>query len=200
MSSFFFNNEKPGSQIQLLLHNGGVDGIWPPSGHEEVPGLNDGVEFSTRSAQERVFDGAKDILFVSIGGGKTIFSLVVIIFWLHGFLPVPSGSPPDPEFPHFSNVPSGTAGGFFKARRRGNPHNVLPGTVQGRSQGGFLDMNESPLPSHPLPRPQPLGRFRQNVPQSVASDARNSSATYPTPQGPFHCPNSIPRGRGYRVY
>ncbi|GFR24692.1 hypothetical protein TNCT_230301 [Trichonephila clavata] len=27
---------------------GGVDGIWPPSGHEEVPGLHDGVEFSTR--------------------------------------------------------------------------------------------------------------------------------------------------------
>ncbi|GFQ94866.1 hypothetical protein TNCT_129271 [Trichonephila clavata] len=59
---------------------GGVNGIWPPSRHE-VPGLNDGVEFPTRSAQERVFDGAKDILFVSIGGGKTIFSLVVIIFF-----------------------------------------------------------------------------------------------------------------------
>ncbi|GFR15652.1 hypothetical protein TNCT_196781 [Trichonephila clavata] len=41
---------------------GGVDGIWPPSGHEEVPGLNDGVEFSTRSAQERVFDGEKNII------------------------------------------------------------------------------------------------------------------------------------------
>ncbi|GFQ97303.1 hypothetical protein TNCT_205411 [Trichonephila clavata] len=79
---------------------------------------------------------------------------------------VPSGPPARPEFPHFSNVTSVTAGGFFKARRRGNLHNVLPGTVQGRSQGGFLDMNESQLPSHPLPRPQPLGRFRQNVPQS----------------------------------
>ncbi|GFQ84700.1 hypothetical protein TNCT_90191, partial [Trichonephila clavata] len=39
---------------------------------------------------------------------------------------VPSGPQPDPEFPHFSNVTSVTAGGFFKARRRGNLHNVLP--------------------------------------------------------------------------
>ncbi|GFR33822.1 hypothetical protein TNCT_351261 [Trichonephila clavata] len=95
----------------------------------------------------------KEDNLVSIGGGKTIFSLVVIIILATRILPVPLGPPPDPEFPHFSNVTSGTAGGFFKARRRGNPHNVLPGTVQGRSQGGFLDMNESPLPSHPLPRP-----------------------------------------------
>ncbi|GFQ90268.1 hypothetical protein TNCT_524851 [Trichonephila clavata] len=138
---------------------GGVDEIWPPSGHEEVPGLNDGVEFSTRSAQERVFDGAKDILFVSIGGGKTIFSLVVIIFLATRIPSSSIGVPPGHEFPHFCNVPSGTAGGFFKAGQRGNPHNVLPGTVQGRSQGGFLHMNESPSPSHPLPRPSTSRTF-----------------------------------------
>ncbi|GFR02793.1 hypothetical protein TNCT_423891 [Trichonephila clavata] len=146
-------------KIQLLLHNG-----------RELTesGLRRGTKkfldsmtgSSSRPGQpRRVFDGAKDILFVSIGGGKTIFSLVVIIFLATRILPVPSGPPPDPEFPHFSNVPSGTAGGFFKARQRGNPHNVLPGTVQGRSQGGFLDMNESPSPSHPLPRPSTSRTF-----------------------------------------
>ncbi|GFR32340.1 hypothetical protein TNCT_245701 [Trichonephila clavata] len=138
---------------------GGVDGIWPPSGHEEVPGLNDGAEFSTRSAQE-----------------------------------IPSGPPPDPEFPHFSNVPSGTTGGFFKARQRGNPHNVLPGTVQGRSQGGFLDMNESPLPSHPLPRPSTSRTFsaeRTSKP-SPATHATLPPHTLPR-NGPSHCPNSSPR-------
>ncbi|GFR23008.1 hypothetical protein TNCT_289461 [Trichonephila clavata] len=78
---------------------GGVDEIWPPSGHEEVPGLNDGVEFSTRSAQERVFDGAKDILFVSIGGGKTIFSLVVIIFLATRIPSSSIGAPARPRIP-----------------------------------------------------------------------------------------------------
>ncbi|GFR04411.1 hypothetical protein TNCT_594091 [Trichonephila clavata] len=122
------------------------------------------------------------------------------LVWILKLHRVPSGPPPDPEFPHFSNVPSGTAGGFFKARQRGNPHNVLPGTVQGRSQGGFLDMNESPSPSHPLPSPQPLGRFRHNVPQIRRQRRTQLFRRIPYPRkGPFHCPNSIPRGRGYRV-
>ncbi|GFR31880.1 hypothetical protein TNCT_144451 [Trichonephila clavata] len=95
---------------------GEIDGDWPPSEHKENPGLDDGIEFSTLSVQERVVDDAKkEDNLVSIGGGKTIFPLVVIIIWQHGFLLVPSGPLPDPEFPHFSNVPSGTAGGFFKA-------------------------------------------------------------------------------------
>ncbi|GFQ67987.1 hypothetical protein TNCT_724791 [Trichonephila clavata] len=37
---------------------GEIDGDWPPSGHKENPGLDDGVEFSTLSAQERVVDDA----------------------------------------------------------------------------------------------------------------------------------------------
>ncbi|GFR24999.1 hypothetical protein TNCT_577051, partial [Trichonephila clavata] len=119
---------------------GEIDGIWPPSKHKEDPGLNDGVEFSERKVQ------------LPLEAKR--FSLYLSPFWQkHGLLPVPTQPPPGHEFPHFSNVPSGTAGGFFKARQRGNPHNVLPGTVQGRSQGGFLDMNQSPPPSQPLPRP-----------------------------------------------
>ncbi|GFQ66915.1 hypothetical protein TNCT_395771 [Trichonephila clavata] len=99
---------------------GEFDGDWPPSGHKENPGLDDGVKFSTLSAQERVFDGAKEI-FVSIGGGKTIFSLVVIIFLATRIPSSSIGAPARHEFPHFSNVPSGTAGGFFKARQRETP-------------------------------------------------------------------------------
>ncbi|GFR18862.1 hypothetical protein TNCT_441181 [Trichonephila clavata] len=77
---------------------------------------------------------------------------------------------------------------------------MLPGTVQGRSQGGFLDMNESPLPSHPLPRPSTSRTFsaeRTSKP-SPATHATLPPHTLPR-KGPFHCPNSIPRGRGYRV-
>ncbi|GFU46459.1 hypothetical protein TNCV_2294441 [Trichonephila clavipes] len=114
---------------------------------------------------------------------------------LHGFLLVPSRPPPGHEFPHFSNVPSVTAGGFFKARHRGNPHNVLPGTVQSRSQGGFLDMKESPPPSHPQPSSSSSGTaFGRAFLGAVTDDARNSSAAYPSPQGSFPLPNCIPRG------
>ncbi|GFR26458.1 hypothetical protein TNCT_678461 [Trichonephila clavata] len=58
---------------------GEIERVWSLSGHKENPRLDDGVEFSTLSAQERVFDGAKGDIFVSIGDGKTIFSSVVII-------------------------------------------------------------------------------------------------------------------------
>ncbi|GFV94155.1 hypothetical protein TNCV_4462821 [Trichonephila clavipes] len=147
--------------------------------------LADGVEDSTRSAQE-----GENFFFFG-GGTKTLFSFVVsIFFWLHGFLLVPSRPPPGHEFPHFSNVPSVTAGGFFKARHRGNPHNVLPGTVQGRSQGGFLDMKESPPPSHPQPSSSSSGTaFGRAFLGAVTDDARNSSAAYPSPQGSFQLPN-----------
>ncbi|GFX27893.1 hypothetical protein TNCV_3083161 [Trichonephila clavipes] len=111
-------------------------------------------------------------------------------FWQHGFLLVPSRPPPGHEFPHFSNVPSVTAGGFFKARHRGNPHNVLPGTVQGRSQGGFLDMKESPPPSHPQPSSSSSGTaFGRAFLGAVTDDARNSSAAYPSRKGSFPLPN-----------
>ncbi|GFR15650.1 hypothetical protein TNCT_196771, partial [Trichonephila clavata] len=40
-------------------------------------------------------------------------------------------------------------------------------------------MNESPCLAIRYQGPQPLGRFRHNVPQIVVSDARNSSAAYP---------------------
>ncbi|GFU07087.1 hypothetical protein TNCV_3607821 [Trichonephila clavipes] len=167
-----------------------IDGFWPPSGHKEHPGFNDGVECSTRSAQSRVLDFAREDIFVTIRGGKTLFSLVVSIFWHHGFLPVPSRPPPGHEFPHFSNVPSVTAGGFFKARHRGNPHNVLPGMVQGRSHGGFLDMKESPPPSHPQPSSSSSGTaFGKAFLKAVTDEARNSSAAYPSPQGSFPLPN-----------
>ncbi|GFX13692.1 hypothetical protein TNCV_1922051 [Trichonephila clavipes] len=83
-----------------------------------------------------------------------------------------------------------TAGGFFKARHRGNPHNVLPGTVQGQSQGGFLDMKESPPPSHPQPSSSSSGTaFGRAFLGAVTDDARNSSAAYPSPQGSFPLPN-----------
>ncbi|GFQ81882.1 uncharacterized protein TNCT_358591 [Trichonephila clavata] len=129
------------------------------------------------------------------------FSLYLSPFWQkHGLLLVPSQPPPVHEIPHFSNLPSGTAGEFFKARRQGNPHNVLPGTVQGRSQGGFLDMNESPPTSHPLPKPSNSRTF------SAERTSKPSPVTHVTPpphtlprKGPFHCPNNIPRGKGYRV-
>ncbi|GFR01925.1 hypothetical protein TNCT_425551 [Trichonephila clavata] len=77
---------------------GEFDGDWPPSGHKENPGLDDGVKFSTLSAQERVFDGAKEI-FVSIGGGKTIFSLVVIIFLATRIPSSSIGAPARPRIP-----------------------------------------------------------------------------------------------------
>ncbi|GFU13077.1 hypothetical protein TNCV_1445091 [Trichonephila clavipes] len=83
-----------------------------------------------------------------------------------------------------------TAGGFFKARHRGNPHNVLPGTVQGRSQGGFLDMKESPPPSNPQPCSSSSGTaFGRAFLGAVTDDARNSSTAYPSPQGSFPPPN-----------
>ncbi|GFT37460.1 hypothetical protein TNCV_2632361 [Trichonephila clavipes] len=83
-----------------------------------------------------------------------------------------------------------TAGGFFKARHRGNPHNVLPGTVQGRSQGGFLDMKETPPPSHPQRSSSSSGTaFGRAFLGAVTDDARNSSAAYPSPQGSFPLPN-----------
>ncbi|GFW00103.1 hypothetical protein TNCV_3568901 [Trichonephila clavipes] len=83
-----------------------------------------------------------------------------------------------------------TAGGFFKARHRGNPHNVLPGTVQGRSHGGFLDMKKSPPPSHLQPSSSSSGTaFGRAFLGAVTDDARNSSAAYPSPQGSFPLPN-----------
>ncbi|GFW25065.1 hypothetical protein TNCV_3155681 [Trichonephila clavipes] len=108
----------------------------------------------------------------------------------HGFLPVPSRTPPGHEFPHFSNVLSVTAGGFFKARHRGNTHNVLPGTVQGRSHGGFLNMKESPPPSHPQPSSSSSETaFGRALLGAVTDDARNSSAAHPSSQGSFPLPN-----------
>ncbi|GFW77639.1 hypothetical protein TNCV_133301 [Trichonephila clavipes] len=144
--------------------------------------LADGVEDSTRSAQEgeNFFFGAGG---ESLSGTKTLFSFVVSIFFLATRFPSSS-------IAHFSNVPSVTAGGFFKARHRGNAHNVLPGTVLGRSQGGFLDMKESPPPSHPQPSSSSSGTaFGRAFLGAVTDDARNSSAAYPSPQGSFPLPN-----------
>ncbi|GFU73456.1 hypothetical protein TNCV_137421 [Trichonephila clavipes] len=131
----------------------------------------------------------KEIIFFSAGskslsGSKSLFSLVVyIFFWLHGFIPVPSRPPPGHEFPYFSDVPSVTAGGFFNARQLGNPHNVLPGTVQGRSQEGFLDMKESPPLLHPQARPSTSGSaLGRAFLRAITGD---SSATYPSPQESF---------------
>ncbi|GFT42976.1 hypothetical protein TNCV_1615421 [Trichonephila clavipes] len=109
--------------------------------------------------------------------------------WLHGFLLVPSRSPPGHEFPHFSNVPRVTAGGFFKARQRGNTHNVLPGTVQGRSHGGFLDMKESPPPSHPQPSSWSSGPLsaERSLEPSPTTHATLPPHTLPR-KGPFRCP------------
>ncbi|GFR20429.1 hypothetical protein TNCT_32151 [Trichonephila clavata] len=97
-------------------------------------------------------------------------------------------------------MPSGTTRGFFKARQWGNTHNVLPRTVQDRSQGRFLDINESPLPSHLLPRPSTSGTL------SAECTSKPSPATHATPplhtlprKDSFHCPNSILCRRGYRV-
>ncbi|GFQ81768.1 hypothetical protein TNCT_614521 [Trichonephila clavata] len=60
---------------------GDIDGIWPPSRHKEDPGLNDGVEFSTRSAQEQFAasggKGGRPFFFI---GGKSIFPIFVSIF------------------------------------------------------------------------------------------------------------------------
>ncbi|GFQ70234.1 hypothetical protein TNCT_11231 [Trichonephila clavata] len=155
--------------------------------HKEYSELNDRVELSTQSAQKKfaAITGIGDTPFSSVGG-KIIFSPFLV---KHRFLPVPSKPPPDHEFPHFSNVPSVTPGGFFKARRR---RNVMPVPVQGRSQGGFFDMNESPPPSHPL-GPQPLGAFRQNIPQN-----RYQRRTPLFRDAPFRCQNSIPCERGYK--
>ncbi|GFY24871.1 hypothetical protein TNCV_2690621 [Trichonephila clavipes] len=83
-------------------------------------------------------------------------------------------------------MPSVTAGGFFKARQRGNTHNVLPGTVQGQSQGGFLDMSESPPPSHPQPSSSTSRTaFGRAFLGAVTGDARNSSAAYLSPEMSF---------------
>ncbi|GFR00584.1 hypothetical protein TNCT_270581 [Trichonephila clavata] len=103
---------------------GEIDGIWPPSRHKEDTGLNDGVEFSTRSAQVKfaASGGKEGKPFFSVGG-KTIFLIFVSILAKKRFASSSIAAPTRPRipFPHFSNVPSGTAGGFFKARRRGNP-------------------------------------------------------------------------------
>ncbi|GFW69747.1 hypothetical protein TNCV_1883911 [Trichonephila clavipes] len=117
--------------------------------------------------------------------------------WLHRFLPVPSRSPPGHEFPHFSNVPSVTAGGLLKARQRGNTHNVLPGTVQGQSQGGFLDMKESPPPSHPQLRSSTSGTaLGRAILRAVFDEARILPLHTLPRKGPFRCPISSPRGKG----
>ncbi|GFS68010.1 hypothetical protein TNCV_1362381 [Trichonephila clavipes] len=141
----------------------------------------DGVEDSTRSAQE----GEN---FLGGSWRQKPFRIQIAVATR-----IPSSSiaaPPGHEFPHFSNVSSVTAGGFFKARQRGNPHNVLPDTVQGRSQGGFLDMKESPPPSHPQPRSSTSGTaLGRAFLRAVTDDARNSSAAYPSPQGSFPLPN-----------
>ncbi|GFW07148.1 hypothetical protein TNCV_3693431 [Trichonephila clavipes] len=56
---------------------------------------------------------------------------------------------------------------------------MLPGTAQGRSHEGFLDMKESPPPSHPQPSSSSSGTaFGRAFLEAVTDDARNSS-----PQG-----------------
>ncbi|GFU70959.1 hypothetical protein TNCV_3349821 [Trichonephila clavipes] len=61
-------------------------------------------------------------------------------------------------------------------------------------------MSESPPPSHPQPRPS------TSTTLLAERSSKPSPATHATPpqhipprKGPFCCPNSIPRGRGYRV-
>ncbi|GFU61592.1 hypothetical protein TNCV_3064661 [Trichonephila clavipes] len=138
-----------------------INGFWTPSGFKDYPGLNDGAKFSTRSSQEKfaAIGGKREASFFSIVG-KTIFPIDASILARTRITYSSMGPPPGFEFPHFSNVPSGAAGGFFKARQRGNTHNVLPGTIQGRNQGGFLDMSESPPPSHPQLRSSPSGTLQ----------------------------------------
>ncbi|GFT83411.1 hypothetical protein TNCV_4051411 [Trichonephila clavipes] len=94
--------------------------------------------------------------------------------------------------PHFYNVPSVSAGGFFKARQQGNTHNVLPGGPR-RSQD--FSMERVLAACHPQPRSSASG--------TAFGDAflrhRRRTQLFRHilfPRGSFRCPNTILCRRG----
>ncbi|GFT54621.1 hypothetical protein TNCV_344991 [Trichonephila clavipes] len=81
----------------------------------------------------------------------------------------------------------------------GKPHNVLPGTVQGRSHEDFSRYEGFPAFHNLFGHPQKflvLGKIRQSVVQpSPTTHATRPPHTLPR-KDPFRCPISDPRGRG----